>query len=120
MAGTEEQGGSCTLGLDKQNMVPVVCLYLSQGCQRKHVLSKTQADGITTSKAKILQTHCAEDAYSLTELIAHMKNIGHISKLGECISRSKSTSTVSQYPQYSGLVFSGVRFLLVCFVCVRF
>lgn len=113
MAGTGEQGGSCALGLDKQNLVVVVCLYPARAVRENWVLSKKQADSITSSKAKILQTHYAEDANSLTELIAHMKNISQL-KGSELISRSKGAS------DYLSKVF---RFFFwcgfVCFVCVH-
>lgn len=82
MAGTGERGGSCTLGLDKQNIVLVVCLYLTKAVRENCVLSKQrQADGITSSEAKIL--HTMLKMHSLTELIAHMKNISCLSKTGE-------------------------------------
>lgn len=60
--------------------VLVVCLSLTEAIRETCALSKSQADGTTSSKAKILQTHYAEDANNLTELNAHMKHIGHLSK----------------------------------------
>lgn len=59
MAGTGKQGGSSTLGLDKQNTVLVACLYLTKAVRENCLLPKQrQADVITSSKAKILHTHC--------------------------------------------------------------
>lgn len=95
--------------------VLVVCLYLTKAIRETCVLSKqSQADGITSSKTKILQTHYAEDANSLTELNAHVKHIGHLSKMGEFVSKAKGHQATCQQHSDGGLVFI-FHFVLECF-----
>lgn len=92
-----------------------VCLYLVKAFRENCVLAKqSQADGITSSKAKILQTHYAEDPNSLTEVNAHMKHTGHLNKTGEFVSKARGHQATCQQHLDGGLVFI-FHFVHVCF-----
>lgn len=96
-------------------IVLVVCLYLAKAFRENCVLAKqSQADGITSSKAKILQTHYAEDPNSLTELNANMKHTGYLSKTGEFVSKARGHQATCQQHLDDGLVFT-FHFVHGCF-----